>query len=39
MVALIQVGEVANAAEFLKGKKVPKKSKERLEKYLGQVGS
>ena len=39
MVALIQVGEVADAAEFLKGKKVPKKSKERLEKYLGQVGS
>ena len=39
MVALIQVGEGANAADFLKGKKVPKKSKERLEKYLGQVGS
>ena len=39
MVALIQVGEAANAADFLKGKKVPKKSKERLEKYLGQVGS
>ena len=39
MVALIQVGEAANAADFLKGKKVPKKSKERLEKYLAQVGS
>ena len=39
MVALIQVGEVGNAADFLKGKKVPKKSKERLEKYLAQVGS
>ena len=39
MVALIQVGEAPNAADFLKGKKVPKKSKERLEKYLAQVGS
>ena len=39
MVALIQVGDDVNAAEFLKGKKVPKKSKERLEKYLSQVGS
>ena len=39
MVALIQVGEAANAADFLQGKKVPKKSKERLEKYLAQVGS
>ena len=39
MVALIQVGEAANAADFLKGKKAPKKSKERLEKYLSQVGS
>ena len=39
MVALIQVGEAANAADFLKGKKVPKKSKERLEKYLAQIGS
>ena len=39
MVALIQVGEAANAADFLKGKKVPKKSKERLESYLAQVGS
>ena len=29
MVALIQVGEAPNAADFLKGKKVPKKSKER----------
>ena len=39
MVALIQVGEAPNAVDFLKGKKVPKKSKERLEKYLAQVGS
>ena len=39
MVALIQVGDVADSAEFLKGKKIPKKSKERLEKYLSQVGS
>ena len=39
MVALIQVGEAPNAADFLKGKKVPKKSKERLEKYLAQIGS
>ena len=39
MVALIQVGEAPDAADFLKGKKVPKKSKERLEKYLAQVGS
>ena len=39
MVALIQVGDSADATDFLKGQKVPKKSKERLEKYLGQVGS
>ena len=39
MVALIQVGESADPADFMKGKKVPKKSKERLEKYLAQVGS
>jgi pseudoazurin len=39
MVALIQVGDSADPTDFLKGKKVPKKSKERLEKYLSQVGS
>ena len=39
MVALIQVGDTVNGSDFLKGKKVPKKSKERLEKYLAQVGS
>ena len=39
MVALIQVGESVDPTDFLKGKKVPKKSKERLEKYLDQVGS
>ena len=38
MVALIQVGDSADATDFLKGQKVPKKSKERLEKYLAQVG-
>ena len=38
MVALIQVGD-ADPADFLKGKKVPKKSKTRLETYLSQVGS
>tara|TARA_B100000927_G_C16312106_1_gene407867 strand:- start:7 stop:447 length:441 start_codon:yes stop_codon:yes gene_type:complete len=39
MVALIQVGDSADPTDFLKGQKVPKKSKERLEKYLSQVGS
>ena len=39
MVALIQVGDSVDPVDFLKGKKVPKKSKERLEKYLSQVGS
>jgi pseudoazurin len=39
MVALIQVGDTAEPAAFMKGKKVPKKSKERLEAYLAQVGS
>ena len=39
MVALIQVGDSADPSDFLKGKKVPKKSKERLENYLSQVGS
>ena len=39
MVALIQVGDTADPAAFMKGKKVPKKSKVRLEKYLAQVGS
>ncbi len=39
MVALIQVGDSVDPSDFLKGKKVPKKSKERLEKYLSQVGS
>ena len=39
MLALIQVGDSADPTDFLKGKKVPKKSKERLEKYLSQVGS
>ena len=38
MVALIQVGD-ADATDFLKGKKVPKKSKVRLEAYLDKVGS
>ena len=37
MVALIQVGGSADPATFMKGKKVPKKSKERLEAYLAQV--
>ena len=37
MVALIQVGESVDPATFMKGKKVPKKSKERLEAYLAQV--
>ena len=39
MVALIQVGDTVDPTDFLKGQKVPKKSKERLEKYLSQVGS
>ena len=39
MVALIQVGDSVDPAAFMKGKKVPKKSKERLEAYLAQVGS
>ena len=39
MVALIQVGDSVDPTDFLKGQKVPKKSKERLEKYLSQVGS
>ena len=34
-----QVGDSADPTDFLKGQKVPKKSKERLEKYLSQVGS
>ena len=38
MVALIQVGD-AEASDFLKGKKIPKKSKARLEAYLAKVGS
>ena len=38
MVALIQVGDSADPDAFMKGKKVPKKSKERLEKYLTEVG-
>ena len=38
MVALIQVGD-ADPTDFLKGKKVPKKSKARLEAYLSKVGS
>ena len=37
MVALIQVGESVDPTTFMKGKKVPKKSKERLETYLAQV--
>ena len=39
MVALIQVGDSADPTDFLKGKKVPKKSKTRLEAYLAKVGS
>ena len=39
MVALIQVGDSADPTKFMEGKKVPKKSKDRLEKYLAQVGS
>ena len=39
MVALIQVGDSVDASDFLKGKKVPKKSKKRLEAYLAKVGS
>ena len=39
MVALIQVGDSVDASDFLKGKKVPKKSKVRLEAYLAKVGS
>ena len=39
MVALIQVGDSVDPTDFLKGQKVPKKSKVRLEKYLSQVGS
>ncbi len=38
MVALIQVGD-ADPTDFLKGKKIPKKSKTRLEAYLAKVGS
>ncbi len=38
MVALIQVGD-ADPVDFLKGKKIPKKAKTRLEAYLAQVGS
>ena len=39
MVALIHVGDSVDATDFLKGKKVPKKSKVRLEEYLAKVGS
>ncbi len=39
MVALIQVGDSADSTDFLKGKKVPKKSKARLKEYLAKVGS
>ena len=39
MVALLLVGDPVDTTDFLKGKKVPKKAKVRLESYLEQVGS
>jgi pseudoazurin len=39
MVALLVVGDNVESTDFLKGKKVPKKSKVRLEAYLAKVGS
>jgi pseudoazurin len=39
MVALLVVGDNVESTDFLKGKKVPKKSKVRLEAYLAKLGS